>query len=259
MRLPVPIAICAILFFLIETSASGGVAEGEAALQAGDIPRAIGELTPAAEKGDAVAQLRLAFAYEALVALNFRDAAASARYRASAFTWSSRAAEQNVVSAQRRVAQLLRAGGGAPVDVAKADEWDRRANAILRERAENGDAAAQEALASAYSLGQGVLKDPKEATKWRRAAGGQGYAEAINALGVQYGRGDGVQKDPALAYAFFVLASRITRGKGEDDIGYRENQDGLAAGLSREQKDRALAIADEWRPGVELPESSDKN
>ncbi|MBG0810213.1 sel1 repeat family protein [Methylosinus sp. H3A] len=258
MRFPPLIAICAILFFAVASAASGGVAEGEAALEAGDFPRAISELTPVAESGNAAAQSRLGLVYEMSGVSRMRDEARAARYWTSAFTWYSRAAEQNIVRAQRRVAELLRVGLGAPVDATKADEWDRRANAILRERAENGDADAQAALATAFDLGQGVVKDAKEAAKWRRTAARRGHAVAINALGVQYARGNGVEKDPVLAHALFAIAGRIARAKGEDDIAYRQNQDGSGARLSADQRNKALAIADQWRTGLDLPESSDK-
>lgn len=61
----------------------------------------------------------------------------------------------------------------------------------LRERAEQGDAAAQYELGLGYKLGERVPQDAVEAARWYRLAAEQGYASAQYGLGSAYYSGDG--------------------------------------------------------------------
>ena len=76
-----------------------------------------------------------------------------------------------------------------------------------REKAEQGDAKAQNLLGVLYYNGNGVPKNYVEAVKWYRKAAEQGNAKAQLNLGwmYRYGRG-GVRKDSVESYAWFRLA-----------------------------------------------------
>ncbi|MCX6631984.1 MAG: tetratricopeptide repeat protein, partial [Candidatus Solibacter sp.] len=54
----------------------------------------------------------------------------------------------------------------------------------LLDRAEKGDAAAQDGLGHIYSQGQGVPQDFTKAVRWWRKAADQGHADAQFNLGV---------------------------------------------------------------------------
>ncbi len=61
-----------------------------------------------------------------------------------------------------------------------------------KKAAEQGYADAQYYLGNAYSKGEGVPEDPKEAVKWYRKAADQGYKFAQFFLGSAYSEGEGV-------------------------------------------------------------------
>jgi hypothetical protein len=70
-----------------------------------------------------------------------------------------------------------------------------------RRAAEQGDASAQEELATAYFWGDGVEQDHSEAAKWFLKAAEQGGTFAQISLAFLYERGEGVRQDFALADA----------------------------------------------------------
>ena len=76
-----------------------------------------------------------------------------------------------------------------------------------KERAEQGDAAAQFNLALMYDSGQGVTQDYKKALKWYRLAAEQGYLSAQYNLGWMHTNGRGVIQD--LVLVEFVNPARI--------------------------------------------------
>jgi uncharacterized protein len=73
--------------------------------------------------------------------------------------------------------------------------------------AAQGDAAAQVSLGSMYDNGRGVGQDYAEAAKWYKLAAVQGYAIAQNNLGFMYDNGRGVAQDYAEAAKWFKLAA----------------------------------------------------
>lgn len=73
--------------------------------------------------------------------------------------------------------------------------------------AEQGNAGAQDALASCYFLGYGVEHSYSEAAKWFRKAAEQGYASAQNSLGNCYAFGWGVKQDYAEAAKWYRKAA----------------------------------------------------
>ena len=76
-----------------------------------------------------------------------------------------------------------------------------------KERAEQGDAAAQFNLALMYEDGIGVTQDDKEAVKWYRLAAEQGYALAQYNLATMYYRGEGVILDIVIAHMWFNISA----------------------------------------------------
>jgi len=77
----------------------------------------------------------------------------------------------------------------------------------LRDKAEQGAAAAQYTLAWMYDHGSGVPKDTGEAVKWYRRAADQGSAEARTNLGRCYAGGGGVPQDMAEAAKWYRKAA----------------------------------------------------
>ena len=69
----------------------------------------------------------------------------------------------------------------------------------IQERAEAGDAEAQNSLGWMYDTGVGVPQDYVEAMKWYRKDAEQGHAVGQFNLGLMYFHGSGVQKDMAQA------------------------------------------------------------
>ena len=78
---------------------------------------------------------------------------------------------------------------------------------ICKPLAEQGDVAAQFALGSMYSLGQGVPQDTAEAVRWARMAAEQGSAQAQLLLGAMYAEGQGVPQDYAEALKWHRLVA----------------------------------------------------
>ena len=77
----------------------------------------------------------------------------------------------------------------------------------FRVLADEGHAAAQDALGQMYNRGEGVPVDNAEATRWLRLAAEQGYASAQNSLGQQYSTGSGVPADATEALRWFRRAA----------------------------------------------------
>jgi TPR repeat protein len=92
---------------------------------------------------------------------------------------------------------LAALGAKAEVDVA-----------VLRSRADQGDAAAANVLGTAYVNGQGVPQDYQAALHYFRLAAEAGYSEAEFNLGQMYELGRGVQADAATAFANYLGAAR---------------------------------------------------
>ncbi len=123
----------------------------------------------------------------------------------------------------------------------------------LRERAEQGDAAAQADLGRRYYAGQGVPQDDVEAVRWTRLAAEQGHAPAQYNLGLLYFRGRGVTGDDAAAARWYrsaagqgyppaqaALSSLYLYGAGVDE-------DPVLAAMWMELAWQASVGAPDWR------------
>ena len=79
----------------------------------------------------------------------------------------------------------------------------------LRQMAENGDPAAENALGLRYATGEGVVLNEQEAVRWFIKAAEQGSVAAQSKLGSIYYSGRGVPQDPNRAY-FWMVVARIS-------------------------------------------------
>lgn len=115
--------------------------------------------------------------------------------------------------------------------------------AQLRQMAENGDHAAENALGLRYFQGDdanGIQRDEKEAFRWFQSAADHGSLPAQAKLGALYWGGRGVAKDVNQAYFWTVLA----RARGD-----RESKDLapiLASGLTHSQAASIEQQANSW-------------
>lgn len=91
--------------------------------------------------------------------------------------------------------------------------------ALIRQRAETGDAIAQMALANLYFSGTGITKDPAAGIPWLEKAAAQNLAEADVLLAYLYGRGNGVPVDPSRAFALARQAAAQDNADGENVLG----------------------------------------
>ena len=153
--------------------------------------------------------------------------------------------------------------------------------ATTRQRAEQGDAAAQDNLGLMYNRGDGVPQDDAQAVAWFRKAADQGYApaqarvglrsrfglgvpqdytEAIGwyrkaadqghsyaqySLGVMYGSGQGVPQDYVESHKWVNLAA--ARATGDNQQQFAERRDALRKVMTAAQVAEAQQRASEWQ------------
>jgi uncharacterized protein len=77
----------------------------------------------------------------------------------------------------------------------------------LQDKARQGDAAAQHALAVRYRDGKGVGKDDALAMQWAHRAADAGHADAQDFVGFAYLRGAVVERNTAIAFGYFKAAA----------------------------------------------------
>lgn len=77
----------------------------------------------------------------------------------------------------------------------------------IRWAADHGDANAQYRMGCAYSLGDRVKKDDKEAVRWYHMAAQQGHASAQERLGDAYLRGLGVRRNLRESIKWYRMAA----------------------------------------------------
>ena len=183
---------------------------------------------PAAEKGDAVAQLNIGLMY-------YKGQGVEQDY-AEAVKWYRKSADQGDVTAQWYLGLMYYNGQGVEQDYAEAVKWYSKAAdqgdadaqnnlgvcyangqgvqldyemavSLYRKAADQGDAIAQNNLGIMYADGQGVERNYEEAVKWWRKAADQGCAGAQYNLGVSYDKGRGVGRDSMEAVKWWRKAA----------------------------------------------------
>ena len=90
----------------------------------------------------------------------------------------------------------------------------------LQERAQQGDAVAQNELGSRYYAGRGVERDDVEAARWIRLAAAQGYAPAQYNLGLLHFRNRGVAGNDADAARWYRAAAEQGYPPAQAGLGY---------------------------------------
>jgi TPR repeat protein len=126
-----------------------GVAQAaplDGAYRAGNYPRAIKRIGPAAERGSAKAQAYLGFMYQygRGVAQNY----------ALAVYWYRRSAEQGNPTAQHLLGLMFDKGMGVPTDHVAAHVWLSLAASLTRGTEHEDNVRLRDAVASKMSLGQ---------------------------------------------------------------------------------------------------------
>lgn len=103
--------------------------------------------------------------------------------------------------------------GLAQPDAAKAFEYYRRA-------ADDGNAAAGNAIGDLFRTGRGVPQDAGRAVQWYRWAADRGSAAASLSLGYMYANGQGVPADDAVAVELYRHAARQNLPGALNNLGY---------------------------------------
>ena len=98
-------------------------------------------------------------------------------------------------------------------------EENRSTLDLLKQRAEQGHAWAQNELGFMYNNGEGVEQDHEEAERWYRLAAEQGHAVAQYNLGLMYRNGRGVAQDHEEAARLFRLAAEQGIARSQTNLG----------------------------------------
>jgi TPR repeat protein len=138
-------------FLAIHSANAGPFEEAVAAYESGDYQTAFQKFMPAAESGNADAQVNVGAMYAngEGVAQNFDEA----------LKWYRLAAEQGNAAAQNRLGSMYDDGVGVAQNYEEAAKWYRRS-------AEQGNIGAQINLGVMYAKGVGVPKDYVLAYMW---------------------------------------------------------------------------------------------
>jgi len=96
----------------------------------------------------------------------------------------------------------------------------RMSVAALSERAQTGDAMAQNELGRRYGLGLGIAKDSAASFSWYEKAANQGLCSAEVNLAYMYLNGEGVRKDGKLAEEWYAKAAARGSNRAQYALGY---------------------------------------
>ena len=96
---------------------------------------------------------------------------------------------------------------------------DRKRFDSIKSQADHGDVEAQTTLATMYTRGIGVSRDPGKAVKYLRKAAEQGYPRAQCLLALAYSNGDGVKPDKMEAARWFRRAADQGLAEAQLDLG----------------------------------------
>ena len=119
------------------------------------------------------------------------------------------AANQNLIDAQLRLANLLYLGEGVPRDLVEAAKYYDRARALIEPRADAGDAQAQEWMGDLYREGRGVEQNGDFAVYWYTQSAQVGRVSSYVKLARMFERGEaGVAVSPEEALRYYELAGQ---------------------------------------------------
>ena len=92
--------------------------------------------------------------------------------------------------------------------------------AAIKERAEQGDVAAQETLCGMFYFGKNVTQNYEQALKWCTKAAEQGDASAQSTLGLMYQNGHGVPKNYKEALKWYIKAAQQGDAGAQFNLGW---------------------------------------
>ncbi len=152
---------------------------------------------------------------------------------AAAADWFRKAAEQGHVQAERRLGLCYAEGRGIERDGRQAAYW-------LEKAAVRGDVPAQAGLGRLYAR----EKEWKAALKWYREAAERGDGASQFELSKLYHSGKAGVQDDVLSQMYLVLAAAhgcksAVQFRMEQPAGY---------GITREQAQKAMTMAQAWKP-----------
>jgi uncharacterized protein len=194
-----------------------------------DYARALALLTPLAEQGDAVAQLKLG--------IIFSRGKTGSPDQVAALGWFTKAAEQGQVDAQFELGRIYRDGVGTRVDGNAAVSWLGRAAA-------KGAPHAFNALGEIYLGHQDVPQDFTVARSWFLRGAQVGNSPSMYNLGVIYALGQGVAQDDVEAFKWLELAADT--GIGEDRDKALRARSRLAERLTPVEVSWAASRVEDW-------------
>lgn len=97
--------------------------------------------------------------------------------------------------------------------------FDRDDIGALLEKAKQGDAEAQYALAVVFDTGDGLPEDDKKAIEWYRRAAAQGHMHAQHNLGISYANGEGVERNVVQAVLWYRQAAAQGNTNSQYNLG----------------------------------------
>ena len=128
---------------------------------------------------------------------------------------------------------------------ANAGDVRNTAMDMWRREAENGNAAAQFKLASAYRIGLNGMPDAKSALNWYAKAAARDHASAQHHLGYMYAMAEGASQDLVTAYTWLNLAV-INLPPGWEHNQAVTNRERVAHELRPIEIAQAHALAQQW-------------
>ncbi len=171
-----------------------------------DPAKALAWAEQGAARGNALAQNMVGLLEDAGRGMPRDDKAALASYLA--------AADQGLAWGAFNAGYFYESGRGlAQPDASKAFEYYRRA-------ADDGNAAAGNAIGDLYRTGRGVPQDRGRAVQWYRWAADRGSAAASLSLGYMYANGQGVRQDDSEAVELYKHAARQHLPGALNNLGY---------------------------------------
>ena len=114
---------------------------------------------------------------------------------------------------------LLLLAGSAIQLPGQTTDTDRKQFEAIKARADKGDGEAQLSVATHYTKGDGVARNPAKALKYIRKAAEQGVARAQCLLGLLYSNGDGVKPNKAEAVRWLRRAANQGLAEAQFDLG----------------------------------------
>jgi TonB family protein len=152
-----------------------------------------------------------------------------------------KAAGNGIPGAQLNLGLMYLAGDGVSKDYQEAARW-------VRQAAEQGYAPAEFSMGNLYRAGWGVIQNFEQALGWYLQAAQQGHAQALTSVGLLYANGQGAPRNAPVGALFLLLADKAGDSNAARYVHNAKNS------LSVAQFEQLRQIAEQWRPGMPLPQ-----